>query len=123
MEITLVGLWFFLLVLIPIVYGLTLNFCYNIGEEKRGLLFRSLLAVVGYICLSALAGAMILFITIGPHPDSNRVFTSGEFLGGLIVISGYGFFGWVLCSFVAEENITLKKFRNGDSTQSIFDEI
>jgi hypothetical protein len=65
---------------------------------------------------------MILLIVIGPHPDPNKVFGLGEFTFLSVVLLGYGFSGWVISCFIAEDIVTPKKLLNKGKTISIFDE-
>ncbi len=91
-----------LFVLIPLGLLMVFGKAYGDGANLPVLIIKLIVSGVIHLASSVLIVIFLVFTIIGPDPKPGRRPAFGEEsqLICLLIIAGYGFVGWLLCSFV-----------------------
>ncbi len=120
MWIILVIFYFFLFILIPVSFILTINYCSNNGLVIKHLMLKGITSTVLHFIISGIIGFLVVFVIVGPHPLPGHLPGYENFLVAFLFIFIYGIIGWALCCFIAGKLIDFNIFWSKNKLQSIF---
>ena len=91
-----------LFVLVPLGLLMVFGRTYGNGAKLSVLIVKLIISGIVYLIASGLTVMMLMLSIIGsdPKPGGKPEFGDGVQLICLSIIAGYGFTGWLLCSFV-----------------------
>jgi len=94
--------YIFLFILIPLGLLLVFGRAYGDGAKLSVLIIKLIISGAIHLASSILTAMLLVVSIIGPHPKpgGEPVFSEEVQLICLLIIAGYGFVGWLLCSFV-----------------------
>src|SRR5688500_9267460 len=95
-------LWLLLLLTIPLFLLKVSGYSYSKGTESSKVIGRLLLSFLGYFVISFITFFLLLVSIVGAEPRPIEQMAFGEKIMSLAFVLGYGFAGWLLCSFVNE---------------------
>ena len=113
-----------LFVVIPLGLLMVFGRAYGNGAKLPVLIVKFIISGVIHLAASILTVMMLMFAVIGPDPKpgGKPAFDEAAQLICLLIVAGYGFTGWLLCSFVNGKFINSFASVNAynEKSQSIF---
>ena len=92
--------FFFLFVTIPILLFVVSSKSQKVETKSINIIGKLLLSLFAHFVISIIVILFLLFIYVSPEPRPVEKMGETEKIFSLLIVVGYGFAGWLLCSFV-----------------------